>query len=74
MLISADFETTTDENDCRVWAWGITQIGNTDYFEKGIDLNSFLTFMEGMKGKRTVYFHNARFDCSFIITIRFDVI
>lgn len=29
---TADFETTTDPNDCRVWAYGICEIGNTDNF------------------------------------------
>ena len=27
----ADFETTTDESDCRVWAWGLVNINKPDY-------------------------------------------
>jgi hypothetical protein len=26
MLYTADFETTTDENDCRVWAYGVCEV------------------------------------------------
>lgn len=29
---TADFETTTDPKDCRVWAWGVCEVGNEDYF------------------------------------------
>jgi hypothetical protein len=36
----ADFETTTLETDCRVWAWGIYDINN-DSFNHGKDILSF---------------------------------
>lgn len=38
----ADFETTTDINDCRVWAAGIREIYNDDSFEHEININDFV--------------------------------
>ena len=29
-MFTADFETTTDKNDCRVWAWAVCEIGVID--------------------------------------------
>ena len=29
---TADFETTTDEEDCRVWAYALCEIGKPDNF------------------------------------------
>lgn len=63
---TADFETTTDENDCRVWAWAICEIGNTENFKWDIDIESFIKWCAG-KENSILYFHNAKFDSSFII-------
>lgn len=63
---TADFETTTDENDCRVWAWGVCEIGNPEYFEYGNDIKTFFEYMESSKNS-TFYFHNLKFDGEFII-------
>jgi len=30
---ACDFETTTDPNDCRVWAYGVMEIGNEKNYE-----------------------------------------
>ena len=43
--LTADFETTTDENDCRVWAWAVCEIGNTDNFIYGNDIKGFLKYL-----------------------------
>jgi len=32
---TADFETTTVEDDCRVWAWGYATLDEPDYVEDG---------------------------------------
>lgn len=61
----SDFETTTDENDCRVWLWGIVDIEDLDVFEWGIDIESFVEKMEGHNAK--VNFHNLGFDGKFIL-------
>lgn len=65
MKYTADFETTTDKEDCRVWAYALCEIGgeyNTivgnsidDMFDKISDKN------------HTLYFHNLKFDGEFII-------
>lgn len=65
MDYAADFETTTDVNDCRVWAWCVCEIDNPDALEYGTDITSFMDFCKNRGG--TYYFHNAAFDCEFII-------
>lgn len=64
---TADFETTTDENDCRVWAYGICNIDNTDDFIYGNDIDEFLNFCR-KKENHNIYFHNLKFDGEFIIS------
>lgn len=64
---TADFETTTDPNDCRVWAWGICEIGNVDNFTYGNDINTFIQFCQDSKINYELYFHNLKFDGEFII-------
>lgn len=61
----ADFETTTDPNDCRVWAWGVCEIFDTLNFKYGIDIDSFLEWCA--EDNRIVYFHNLAFDGCFIL-------
>lgn len=63
---TADFETTTDLDDCRVWAWAVCEIGNFDNFKYGNSIVDFLHFCAGRENY-TLYFHNAKFDSSFII-------
>lgn len=65
MIYCADFETTTDPKDCRVWAWGVCPIDNPDDFVHGIDIVSFLKFCEDNGGE--YYFHNLAFDGEFIL-------
>ena len=55
MLYTADFETTTNEKDCRVWAWGVCEIGNPGYFEHGNTIEVFFDYMEKSKNS-TFYF------------------
>ena len=68
---SSDFETTTDENDCRVWAWGVAEIGNPDFFKYGNSIDSFFEFMENSNNS-TFYFHNLKFDGEFILVYLFE--
>lgn len=65
MKWTADFETTTDVNDCRVWAWGVFQIGK-DKFLYGNTIESFFEWCEKTKNV-TLYFHNLKFDGEFIL-------
>lgn len=62
---TADFETTTDVNDCRVWAAGICNIESLD-FTYGNSIEWFIDFMESNPGS-IFYFHNLKFDGEFII-------
>lgn len=64
MLYSADFETTTNPDNCHVWAWGVSPI-EYDRFQYGSDIESFISFMEAHIG--TYYFHNLKFDGTFIV-------
>ena len=59
----ADFETTTDLNDCRVWLWGYVTLDNV--FTYGTDISSFIDHVSSVK--QTCYFHNLKFDGSFIL-------
>lgn len=67
----ADFETTTDPEDCRVWAWGLTRIHEdgtpitTGQVEIGTDVDDFLERMDAEDS--VVYFHNLKWDVHFIL-------
>lgn len=63
----ADFETTTDELDCRVWSWGLVELENPTYdaVEIGTDIDSFI--LRAMKYNTIIYFHNLKFDGYFIL-------
>jgi len=63
----ADFETTTDELDCRVWSWGLVEIDKPEYdlVEIGTDIDSFMDRI--LAHNATIYFHNLKFDGHFIL-------
>lgn len=63
---TADFETTTDPNDCRVWAYGINSVEDPDKFEYGNTIDGFIEKIQKM-GNCKLYFHNLKFDGQFII-------
>lgn len=60
----ADFETTTDPSDCRVWAWGSVAIDDFSDYATGIDIDSFMAYLDDRPS--ITYFHNLRFDGTFI--------
>lgn len=62
---TADFETTTDINDCRVWASAYMEIGNIKNFKVSNNIDSFMEWCE--TANSDVYFHNLRFDGEFIV-------
>lgn len=62
---SCDFETTTDPNDCRVWAYGWMEIGNKSNYKIGNDMDEFMDWVRKVNGN--LYFHNVRFDGEFIL-------
>ena len=63
----ADFETTTDPADCRVWAYGLANIDTATSLwdvEIGPSMHRFIDRM--MEENAVVYFHNLKFDGEFI--------
>lgn len=65
MKLMADFETTTDPSDVRVWAGCAVDIDTLEVVHIGNNLDSF---MEYLSNKNSVcYFHNLKFDGEFIL-------
>lgn len=62
---SCDFETTTDPNDLRVWAWGVVDVDTLEFIH-GTDIALFFQFMKRNRG--TYYFHNLKFDGEFLLS------
>ena len=63
---TADFETTTDPNDCRVWAYAICEIGNINNFYYGNSIDEFIEFCKNKRENYVLYFHNLKFDGEYI--------
>lgn len=61
----ADFETTTNPKDCRVWAYSIAKVGDDDFFEYGNNIDDFFEWCQTGKSKK-IFFHNLKFDGEFI--------
>lgn len=57
---TADFETTTDIDDCRVWAWGVASITSCETEMIGSDIHSFINYINNQN--IDIYFHNLKFD------------
>lgn len=72
MLACADFETTTNIDDCRVWAFSIIEIGNYNNFVWGNSINEFMEFCSNKKENHVLYFHNLKFDGEFIFYWLFE--
>lgn len=66
MIFSADFETTTDELDCRVWAYGMVEVGNPLSYFYGNSIDELMAFCSSYEN-HTLYFHNLAFDGEFIL-------
>ena len=64
---SADFETTTDKNDCRVWAYALSNVEKPEEFYYGNSIESFIDFCADPKHNYTMYFMNLKFDGAFIL-------
>lgn len=69
----ADFETTTLPEDCRVWAYAVVDINKTDDVLIGTDIYDFLTWCSEQKDSPKIYFHNLKFDLSFIMDALFKM-
>lgn len=61
----ADFETTTLEDDCRVWVWGLASLETPDKVEVGLTVQQFCWRISNHNS--ICYFHNLKFDSAFIL-------
>lgn len=66
MRYTADFETTTSPDDCRVWATAICEISENYKFYIGNSIDFFFDFALKQNNPK-FYFHNLKFDGEFII-------
>lgn len=64
-VFSADFETTKNPHDCRVWLWGLCNIETEETFT-GLNIQSFMRFCS-VKDVAIAWFHNLAFDGKFIV-------
>lgn len=64
---AADFEATTSEDDCHVWAWGVAAVSRdpADTWAYGADIEGFIDFAGDNPGR--YWFHNLGYDGKFII-------
>lgn len=65
---TADFETNVSENECRVWAYSICEIGNVSNFIYGNNIEDFINWCANKKENYTLWFHNLKFDSEYIIS------
>lgn len=65
---TCDFETTTDLDDCRVWAYAICEIGDPDKFIYGNSLDEFMEWCQNPKENYLCLFHNLKFDGQYILS------
>lgn len=63
----ADFETTTRPEDCRVWAYAVTEVENTENVTIGTTIDEFMEWCRNQKDNPTIFFHNLKFDGQFIL-------
>lgn len=61
----ADFETTTNPLDCRVWSWGSMAVNDYDDYVTGIGVGAFIAYL--LSAHSVTYFHNLAFDGTFIL-------
>ena len=67
LCFAGDFETTTDENDCRVWAFSLCNVEDFNEFIYGKSIDEFMEFCMNYNHNYKIWFHNLKFDGIFII-------
>lgn len=69
---TADFETTKDVNDCRVWAYSMCNIEDYNIFKWGTSIDEFFDFLKQFDSQNLrIWFHNAKFDFQFLLSYLF---
>ena len=72
--LTADFETTMDSDDCRVWAWAtcdIDEIDRREVLRFGNSIETFFDYLRALDDSK-VWFHNLKFDGEFIYNYLLD--
>lgn len=64
----ADFETTTTEENCHVWAYAICDIYDPDNVQIGTTLDQFMDWCISQDDNPKIFFHNLKFDGQFILS------
>ena len=69
---TADFETSTPkwlvkDEEARVWAYSICEIGNNENFIYGNNIDDFFNFCMNKRENYLLYFHNLKFDSQYIL-------
>ena len=67
LCYAGDFETTTDENDCRVWAFSLCNIEDYNEFIYGNSIDDFFDICSDYLHNYKIWFHNLRFDGVYLI-------
>lgn len=62
---TADFETTADPEDCRVWAFAICALDDVEDVIYGSTIDEFMACINGLAPCK-LFFHNLAFDVTFI--------
>lgn len=70
-IYTADFETTVDENDCRVWAVGVYNIYKDSFFYYN-NITDFMQYCMNIYSNDIFFFHNLKFDGDFIMNHLFE--
>lgn len=71
LCYAGDFETTTDENDVRVWAYALCNIENPSEFIYGTSIEEFFDICSDSNYNYKIWFHNLKFDGAYIISYLF---
>ena len=69
---AGDFETTTDENDCRVWAYALCNVDDPSEFIYGNSLDEFFEICQDYLHNYKIWFHNLKFDGAYILDWLFN--
>lgn len=68
LCYAGDFETTTDENDARVWAYSLCNVEDYTDFIYGTSIEEFFEFCQDYLHNYKIWFHNLKFDGSWLIS------
>ena len=71
-IYTADFETTYNLERTRVWAYALCDIKNIDNVIVGKSIDEFMEFCANKRENHKIFFHNLKFDGSFILYWLFE--